>query len=157
MSSVSGGGNLRLQDELTGFAWSTTDDSVIFLTVVFVGLDAIPLLAAVVGVALAVVIDNEVIFFEPVTNNLLVAGLVNLIVEIGDLVDLVGVKGLLARLAKSTELGEPGPVVGLRHGGVELARYHIKRVCRCGSWSRLSAAVELVELASEWVVGGGWW
>lgn len=98
--------------EQTCFAGPPTTRHVVDLAVRVILADAVPVLAAVVGVALAIVVDNEVVLVETLAYKLLVAVLVDLVVEI-HVVDAVVVEGLLARLLEGSQLGELGPVVDL--------------------------------------------
>lgn len=84
-------------------------------TVGLVSLNTVPVFATVVGVAFAIVINYEVILVQALPDNLLVAILVDFVVKIVDLVRLVAVECLLARLAQGLELLEPGSVVLPRH------------------------------------------
>jgi hypothetical protein len=57
---------------------------------------AVPLLAAVVGISFAVVVDDKVILVEAVSDNLLVLVLIDLLVKVVGIGNLVRVKRLLA-------------------------------------------------------------
>jgi len=94
---------------------ATADDFI--LTLRLVHGNTVPLLTAVVGVAFAVVIHNEVILVETVSNNLLVAVFIDFLVEILDVLDLVRVELLLAGLAERPQLRELGALVDFRHAG----------------------------------------
>jgi hypothetical protein len=92
-------------------------DDPLVLAFCLVRWDAVPFFATVVSIALAIVIDDEVIFVQTVANNLLVSVFVNFLVQILRLLDLVSVELLLARLTQSSQLREFGALVdGCRHG-----------------------------------------
>lgn len=80
-------------------------------------MDAVPLLAAVVGIALAVVVDDKVVLVETVADDLLILVLVDLLVEVVSVLHLVRVELFLARLAQGAQLGELVALGGAGHVG----------------------------------------
>ena len=93
-----------------------------------VSLNTVPVFATVVGVAFAIVIDYEVVLVQALPNNLLVSILVDFVVKIVDLVRLVAVECLLARLAQGLELLEPGSVILPRHD-IWCRQQQVKIIC----------------------------
>jgi len=101
----------------TCFTSSATDGQVLEVAVRFVASYTIPVFTAVISIALAIVVDNEVVLVEAIADNFLVTVFVDFIVQIGGVVYTIGVEGLLARLAEGSKLSELGPVIKLGHDG----------------------------------------
>lgn len=81
-------------------------------------MDAVPIFSAVVGITLAIVVDNEVVFVQTVSYNGLVAVLINLLVQIFNIIDLVRVKSLLAGLSQGSQLRQLCSFVEFWHAGL---------------------------------------
>lgn len=64
---------------LTFLTLLSSDGQVIF-TIGLVCMDAVPIFAAVVGITLTIIVDNEIVFVETVSYNVLVSVLVDLLV-----------------------------------------------------------------------------
>lgn len=93
-------------------------DGQILFTVRLIGANTVPLLTAIVGVTLAIVVYDKVILVEAFSHNVFVAVFVDFFVKIMSIVDLVRIKGLLARLAKGSKFFELCSLVDLRHDGL---------------------------------------
>lgn len=100
----------------TCFAGAPAQSNLVGFAVRIVPLEAIPVLTPVIGIALAIVVDDEVVLVQAFAYKLLVAILINLVENIIDLVNLIVVKGLLARLAQGAQFCKPSLVVDLWHG-----------------------------------------